>query len=177
MPTTFRAALLIALAPLAAAAALPTVAQAAAPAVTVGATVTDTAGGLVGTVSALKDGLATVKTDQHEVQIPVTSFGAGANGTVILSVTRAELNAQVAQSLAAASANVKVGAAVTGAAGAPVGTISAIEGDLVTLKLASGKLVKLPRAGVAGTETGAAIGMTLAELNAAVAASEAAAPK
>ena len=177
MIKTARFALLIAALPLAAGAASPASAQAAAPAVAVGAAIVDPAGAPIGSVSALKDGLATVKTDKHEVQIPVTSFGAGTSGTVVLGVTRDTINAQVEKSLAAASANVKIGAAVTGAGGAGVGTIAAIEGDLVTIKLASGKSVKLPSKGVAGTANGAAIGQTAAELDAAVAASEAAAPK
>lgn len=133
-----------------------------------GAKVSDTSGGEVGTILRADGDFVILKTDKHEARLPKTSFTAH-NGGFIMAMTQAQVNAAVDEAMAQASANLAPGASVTGTGGASVGTIESIEGELVTLKLTSGKLVRLPRTGVAPGPNGAVIGMTAAELEAAAA--------
>jgi preprotein translocase subunit YajC len=161
--------------PLALAGALALAAPFAAPAlaqaqagITVGMAVVDTAGNPVGTVVARKGDMVTVKTDKHEVPLPSASFTPH-EGKLLYAETQAQLNAKMDAAIAAAAASVAVGAQVTGAAGAVVGAIEAIDTETVTLKLTSGELVRLPKNGVAGTPQGPVIGMTIEELTAAAA--------
>lgn len=152
-----------------AAAVQPALAQTApAPAASfsAGATVNDTAGGEVGTIARDDGNFVILKTDKHEVRLPKTSFTAH-NGGFIMAMTRAEVNAAVEEALAEADKKIAVGASVSGSQGSPVGTIDAVDAEFVTLKLVSGKLVKLPRNGIAPGPNGAVIGMTAAELEAA----------
>jgi hypothetical protein len=81
-------------------------------------------------------------------------------------MTQAELNAAVEKDQAAAEASLAVGAPVKDSAGASAGTIEAIDAEFVTLKLASGKSVRLPRNGIAGSSNGAVIGLAAADLEA-----------
>jgi hypothetical protein len=82
-------------------------------------------------------------------------------------MTRDQLNAEIDKAQAAAAAQIVVGATVKGAAGATVGTIEALDGQLVTLKLTSGKSVRLPRSAVGGGPNGPVIGLTAEEIEAA----------
>lgn len=136
---------------------------------TAGAKVNDTAGGEVGTITRADGDFVIVKTDKHEVRLPKTSFTAH-NGGFIMAMTRDQVNAAVEQTLAQANSKIVAGAKVTGTAGGDVGTIDSVDGEFVTLKLASGKLVRLPRSGVAPGPDGAVIGMTVAQLEAAAGA-------
>lgn len=138
-----------------------------------GMTVVDPSGGTVGLVTGVKGDLLLLKTDVHEVQLPLASFTAH-EGKLLFGMTAAQLNAETERAMAEADAAVTVGAQVFGSAGEPVGQIEAIEGDLVTVKLANGNMVRLPRSGVGGSADGALLGMTAAELEAL--ASQAAAP-
>jgi hypothetical protein len=131
-----------------------------------GAKVSDTAGGEVGTIGKVDGDFVILKTDKHEVRLPKTSFTA-ANGGLIMAMTRDQVNAAVEQTLAQADQKITVGASVSGSEGAAVGTIDAVDDEMVTVKLTSGKLVRLPRSGVAPGPSGAVIGMTAAELEAA----------
>jgi preprotein translocase subunit YajC len=161
----------------AAASAVPALAQAQAPApapaasavagFNVGATVKDTAGGVVGTVSKVDAQNVTLKTDKHEVPIPRSSFTATKDG-LLFGMTRDQFNAAVDAQLAAAQAKMVVGATVVGSAGASVGTIEAMDDQYVTIKLTSGSSVRLPRASVGAGPNGPVIGMTAADLEAAV---------
>jgi hypothetical protein len=151
-----------------AAALQPALAQSAAAAAdfSAGAKVSDTAGGEVGTIASIDGDYVILKTDKHEVRLPKTSFTAH-DGGFIMAMTRAQVNAAVEQSLASAAEKIVVGATVTGSQGATVGTIDALDDEYATLKLSSGKLVRLPRSGLAPGPNGAVIGMTVAELEAA----------
>lgn len=131
----------------------------------VGTTVTDAKGGPVGTVTAVSGEVITVKTDKYEANLGKSSFTPH-QGKLLIAMSQAELNAAIEKDKAAAEASLAVGATVKGRAGTPVGTIEAIDGEFVTLKLASGKVVRLPRAGIAGSADGAIIGLTQAELEA-----------
>jgi preprotein translocase subunit YajC len=145
-----------------AAPAAPALAQAA------GTQVVDTTGGAVGTVVRLDGANVVIKTDKHEVALPKTSFTAH-EGKLLFGMTQAQLNAEVEKSLAEAAAAVAPGATVKGSGGTVVGTVEAVEADLVTIKLQSGNLVRIPRSGVAGSNGEVVIGMTAQELEAQVA--------
>ena len=135
----------------------------------VGAQVRDTKGGEVGTITKVDGQFVIVKTDRHEVRLPVSSFTAH-EGAFLMAMTRDQLNAEVEKTLASASANLAAGASVTGSQGGLVGTIDSLDAEFVTVKLTSGKLVRLPRKSVAPGPNGAVIGMSVAELEAAAAA-------
>lgn len=146
------------------AAALAVAAPAAAQ-VTVGAQVVDTTGNPVGTVIALKGDNLVLKTDRHEVQLPVASFTPD-KGKLLFAMTRAQLNASTDAALAAAAATVAVGANVRGTGGEVAGTIDAIDTQTITLKLASGEKIRLPKNAIAGTPNGPVLGVSVDELKA-----------
>ena len=147
-------------------------AAAAKPSPTAGAQVKDTNGGEVGTITKVDGQFVIVKTDRHEVRLPVASFTAH-EGHFLMAMTRDQLNAEVDKTLAAANAKLVGGATVSGSQGGNVGTIEAIDAQYVTVKLTSGKSVRLPRAAIAPGPNGGVIGMTVAELEAAAAAATA----
>jgi preprotein translocase subunit YajC len=151
-------------------------APAAGAAIAAGMAVKDTSGGDVGTVARVDGQFIVVKTDKHEVRLPATSFTPH-EGALLFGMTRDQLNAEVERSLAAAAAKDAPGAAVTGTAGAAVGTISAVDEQTVTIKLASGNLVRVPRSGVAPGPNGVVVGATAADLEAAAKQSAGPAPK
>jgi preprotein translocase subunit YajC len=153
----------------------PAFAQAAQAGIAAGAQVKDTNGGDVGTVTKVDGQFVVLKTDRHEVRLPVASFTAH-QGHFLMALTRDQLNAEVDKTKAAADAKLVAGAAVAGSQGGNVGTIDAIDAQFVTVKLASGKLVRLPRAAVAPGPNGGVIGMTVAELEAAAAQATGGAP-
>ena len=65
---------------------------------------------------------------------------------------------------AAAEASLAIGSPVKGTGGADIGTIESIDTEFVTLKLTSGKSVRIPRSGIAGSAQGAVVGLTVADL-------------
>jgi len=138
----------------------------AAAAVTAGAIVKDTSGGEVGTIVRVEGDQLILKTDKHEVRLPVSSFTATDSGA-LFGMTRAQLNAEVEKALAAANAQIVAGATVKTTAGSVVGTIEAVDDQFVTLKLASGTSVRLPRAAVAGGAGGPVTSLTAEQLEAA----------
>jgi preprotein translocase subunit YajC len=148
----------------AAPAGAPAAAQKAA--IAPGTAVKDTAGGAVGTIARVDGDHVVVKTDRHEVRLPTSSF-TPVEGGLLFGMTQAQLNAEVDKAKAAAGAKIAVGAAVTGAAGANVGTIAAVDAEWVTLKLTSGASVRLPRSAVAAGDKGVVTSVTAAELEAA----------
>lgn len=135
-------------------------------AVAVGATVKDTQGGVVGTITRVEGGNLVLKTDRHDVTLPVSSFTATDDGA-LFGMTRDQLNAEVDKAKAAADAQIVAGASVKGAAGAVVGTIEAVDAEFVTLKLASGTSIRLPRNAIAGSPNGPVTGMTAEQIEAA----------
>ena len=150
----------------------PATAQAA-PAITPGMQVTDAKGGAVGTVTAVNGDVVTVRTDRLEANLDKSSFTAS-EGKLLMGMTQVELNAAIEKDQAAAEASLAVGSPVKGSAGAQIGTIEAIDAEFVTIKLASGKSVRLPRTGIRGAAGGAVIGLTQAELDAQIGATTAA---
>ena len=132
---------------------------------TVGAQVLDGKGNPVGTITAINGDVVTVKTDKVEANLAKGSF-AQQDGKLYIGNTQAELNALIEQQNAAAEASLAVGAPVKGTGGAQIGTIEAIDAEFVTLKLTSGKSVRIPRSGIAGSAQGAVVGLTVADLEA-----------
>ena len=153
--------LFVALASAALVAASPAFAQA--DAFTVGAQVLDTSSNAVGTITAINGDVVTVKTDKIDANLGKASF-AQQDGKLYIGMSQAELNAAVEKDNAAAEASLAVGSAVKDSAGAAAGTIEAIDAEFVTLKLASGKSVRIPRTGIAGSANGAVVGVTVADL-------------
>ena len=135
-----------------------------------GTQIVDTKGGAVGTVVRVDGENVVIKTDKHEVALPKTSFTAH-EGKLLFGMTQAELNAATEKSLAEAAAAIAPGATVKGSAGAVVGTIDAVDTETVTIKLASGSLVRVPRTGVAAGNGDVVVGLTAQELEASAAPS------
>jgi len=128
-----------------------------------GMQVVDPAGGVVGTVTSVKGDALVLKTDKHEVQLPLSAFTAS-EGKLLFGMTAVELNAATEKAMAEASAAIAVGAPVYGSGGALAGHIEAIEADLVTIKLTTGASVRLPRSSIAGSEKGAVLGLSAEQL-------------
>lgn len=135
-------------------------------ALTAGVAVKDTAGGDVGTITSVDGGFAIVKTDRHEVRLPLTSMTATPAGA-LLGMTRDELNASVDQALAQAGPVLSVGATVHGSAGGVIGTVEEFDEQFATVKLDEQTKVRLPVEAFGRGENGPVIGMTVEELRAA----------
>ena len=145
----------------------PVVAQAQA-GITIGMQVTDASGAPVGTVVGLKGPNLLVRTDKHDAMLPRTSFSVS-KGKLLFGMTEAQLDAQIEQSLAAASAAIVAGAAVKGIGGTPVGTIEAVADGNATIVLQDGKKIAVPQTGLRGNSDGSVtIGYTAAQLEAMV---------
>ncbi|PSJ43277.1 hypothetical protein [Allosphingosinicella deserti] len=152
------------------AAALPAAAQqpAAQAAVGPGTIVKDDKGAEVGTVARVEGETYIIKTDKHEVPIARASVTPH-EGALLFGMTRDQLNAAVEQQLAKKDAAITTGATVLGSAGTPAGTIDAVDPEFVTLKLPSGKAVRLPRTALALGQSGLVTGATAEQLEAAAA--------
>jgi hypothetical protein len=149
---------------LSAAAALLPLATPALAQLRVGATVTDQSGGVVGTITAIDGANLRLRTDRHEVPLPVASFTA-TDSAVLFGMTQAQLNAAYEAALAQSQQAFAVGAAVKDRNGAAVGTVQALDAESVTVQLANG-IIRLPRGSFAGSAEGLVTGATLAELQA-----------
>lgn len=151
----------------------PAGAQASATAsVATGATVYDTSGGVVGTVASTDGTNAVIDTGTNKAAVPLTSLGKGAQGPV-LAMTKAQLDAaagaQQQQASAAFRSQLVTGASVYGSGGTKLGTIKAVDTSMVTLTTDKGD-AKLPIAGFGPGPQGVTIGMTAAQLSAAMGA-------
>ncbi len=157
-------------------AAAPPAAAPAATALTAGAKVLDTSGGSVGTIDSIDGDYAVLATAKNKVRLPKTSFAVGPNGPVI-AMTAAQIDAAAAQAApaqaAAAKPNVAAGAAVSDTQGGAVGTVASVIGQFATVKLTSGKQVRLPvSAFAAGDSGGLKVAMTAEQLSAAAGATK-----
>lgn len=139
----------------------------------VGMAVVDSQGGAVGTITAVSADTLTVKTARHQAELPKSSLTIS-EGKALFGMTQAELEASIERTLAAkAEAALKVGATVKGKDGASVGTIDALDAGNVTIRLASGPRISIPRSGIAvDAEGNGAIGLTAAELEAQIRAAQ-----
>jgi preprotein translocase subunit YajC len=126
--------------------------------------IVDTAGGRVGTVTAIQGDNLTVKTDKHEIALPKASFTVN-NGKLLFAMTQAQLDTQIEASLAAAKAAVAAGSTVKGVGGEPIGTIESVADGKVTIVLESGRKLVLPQVGVRGNTDGTAtVGYTSGQI-------------
>ena len=132
-----------------------------------GAQVVDPNGNPVGTITSIGPNFVVLKTDKHDVRLSKESFAARPKG-LTFSMTREQLNASVEQSMANIDQLLTPGAIVRDRQRATVGTIETVEGDLVTLKLPSGAMVRLQKSGFAPGPNGPVIGMTAQQLEAQV---------
>lgn len=150
--------------------ATATAAGAAKVEVTQGAAVMDAKGGAVGTIASVNGDVAVIDTGVVKASVPTSSFAKSEKG-LLLGMTKAELEAAAKGASAEQKeqflASLAPGLAVTDASGGAVGTIEAIEGDLVTIATPNAK-AKLPKASLAQGPNGPVIGMTQAQLEAAV---------
>lgn len=133
--------------------------------IAVGTAITGPQGHPVGTVTAIEGSNAVVRTDKYDVRLPLTSIGKGPNGAVV-GVTRDELNAGIEQAMARVSELLKPGTSVYDPTGGVVGSVDAADAQFVTLKLASGKLARLPRTGFSLGKSGLIFGLTAAQIEA-----------
>jgi hypothetical protein len=146
--------------------AAPAVAQQGA--AKIGMQVTDASGGPVGTVVGIKGTNLLVRTDKHEALLPTASFRVE-QGKLLFGMTQAQLDAQIEQSLAAASSAVVAGATVKGLSGTPVGTIEAVADGNATIALQDGKKIAVPQNGLRGNPDGSVtIGYSAEQLQALV---------
>lgn len=165
-------------APQAAAPASPTAPAPASPTgplqITAGAAIVDSTGASVGTVDQVAGDVVTVNTGTNKVGVPKGNFAAGPNG-LVLGNTKAQLDAAAGQAAAQTQAQVKAaltpGAAVSGSAGAKLGTVKSADDQFVTLTSAKGD-VRLPITGFATGPNGLVVGMTAADFDAAVTAAK-----
>lgn len=156
-----------------AAATAPVAVQAAAaPTPTVGAMVYDPTDGDVGTVVQTTPDAVVIDTGTHKAAVPLTAFSTGPKGLRI-TLTKAQLDEAAAGQQAQVQAQLKsklvAGTAVRGVGGAPVGTIKAADEQFVTLTTTKGD-VRLPVSGFGLDAQGVIVGMTAAQLEAAVSA-------
>ena len=165
------------------AAATPAIAQqAAAPAataataasgtpagVTAGATVMDQAGNVVGTIDSVDSSGAVLNTGKVKAKLALASFAATPKGPII-ALTKDQVEAQVGQaSTQALDQALVVGAVVHGPQGAQIGTVESITGDQVVVATPKAK-AQLTKSAFAADSRGLIIGMTQAQLDAAIAA-------
>jgi len=138
--------------------------------VTQGAAVMDAKGGAVGTIASVNGNVAVIDTGVVKASVPTSSFAQSDKG-LLLGMTKAELEAAAKGASADQKeqflASLAPGTAVSDASGGAVGTIEAIEGDMVTIATPNAK-AKLPKASLAQGPNGPVIGMTQAQLEAAV---------
>lgn len=125
-----------------------------------GMQVVDVAGQPVGTVQSVRGNELILKTDRHEVRLPVSSFTPD-KGKLLFGMSRQALNRATDAMLANA---LLPGSEVRGKDGQLAGHIEALGQNYVTLELLSGEVVRLPRDSVAPGAKSAVLGITVAEL-------------
>lgn len=143
---------------------------AAASAPTVGATIVDTQGATVGTIASTDGTNAVVDTGTVKAAVPLSSFGTSPKGPT-LAMTKAELEAAAGQGAAQAAADFQAklttGAMVYGAGGTSLGTIKAVDGEFITVTTPKGD-ARLPKGSFGPGPQGVTVGMTAAQLEAAM---------
>lgn len=145
---------------------------------TVGATLFDPQGVEAGTIDSIQANAIIVSTGTAKVAVPTNAVGPGANGLVV-SLTKAQLNAAAAQAEMQAQADLRTrlvpGAQVRGVNGETVlGTIKTA-GDTVVLTTAKGDVSLAPSA-FGMSPNGLIVGLTPEQLDAAIAGAQPAAP-
>ncbi|MBX7456697.1 hypothetical protein K3152_00405 [Qipengyuania sp. 1NDH17] len=140
-----------------------------------GATVTGPEGNTVGTVVAIEGGNAIIDTGKHKIPLPASMYVESDAG-LTLPATKAMLDGMIDQQIAAAKAQLDaalvVGASAMAADHAPLGTITLIEGDEVTIARGGDEtnVVVLLRGHFTAGDHGLMAKYTNAEIDAAMAA-------
>ena len=151
------------------AAGAPAAPAAAGAAVAVGATIYDAQGGVVGTVASTDGTNAVIDTGTVKAGVPIASIGTSPKGPT-LGLSKAELEAaagQAAQAQGDIKSQLTAGTAVYGTGGTQLGTVKAADAQFVTLTTAKGD-AKLPIGSFGPGPKGVTIGMTQAQLDAAM---------
>lgn len=125
-----------------------------------GMQVVDVSGKPVGMIQSVRGNELILKTDRHEVRLPLTSFTPD-KGKLVFGLSRQALNQATDAMLAKAFLP---GAEVHGKNGAIAGHIETIGEQFVTVELRSGQCIRLPRTSIAPGSNGAVLGITVAEL-------------
>ena len=140
-----------------------------------GATVTGPEGNTVGTVVAVEGGNAIIDTGKHQIPLPASLYVESETG-LTLPASKAMLDGMVDQQIAAAKAQLDaalvVGASAMAADHAPLGTITVIEGDEVTIARGGDEanVIVLLRSHFTADDHGLMAKYTNAEIDAAMAA-------
>jgi preprotein translocase subunit YajC len=129
-----------------------------------GMQVFDPSGGVVGTVTATNGANLVLKTAKHEVQLPMASFTAN-QGKLLFGMTAAQLDAAAEEQAAVSSADIVAGAPVLGCDGTVAGTVDSVDEQTVTIKLASGQIVRVGRNTVSGRDNGVVLAVSTAKIN------------
>lgn len=140
-----------------------------------GAVVTGPEGNTVGTVVAVEGSNAVIDTGKHEIPLP-TSMYVESDAGLTLPATKAQLDGMIDQQIAEAKAQLDaalvVGATAMDAANAPLGTVTVINGDEVTIARGGDEndIIVLLRGNFTASEQGLMAKYTNAEIDAAMAA-------
>jgi hypothetical protein len=145
-------------------------APAAATSPSVGATVFGAGGERIGTIASLTADAAVIDNGTNQAAVPLNAFAADANGFKI-TLTKAQFDTAAAQAAAQSQGQLKAalvaGAQVKAVDGATViGTVKAVEGELVTLNTTKGD-IRVPVKGFAVGANGLVSGLTPAQIEAA----------
>lgn len=138
-----------------------------------GATVYDTSGTEAAKIESVTADAAIVDTGTNKLAIPISSFGAGANGPV-LTTTKAQLDAAAGQADAEAKAALMTklvpGTQIRGQAGQTViGSVKSVANELVLVTTPKGD-VNVPATSFKADANGLLLQMSAEDFNAAVAA-------
>lgn len=133
------------------------------PQIAAGMAIVDDGGNPVGHVVSVQGNDVLVRTDRHEARIPRSSLWSS-RGRLVMSMTRAQLNAAVDRLTPPPPVQIAPGVTVRGSGGAVAGTIESMSQDHVVLRLTSGEGVRIPRTSVGSNAEGAFITITAEEL-------------
>jgi hypothetical protein len=151
----------------------PPAQTAARPTPTVGATVSGAGGEQIGTIASVTADAAVIDNGTNKAAVPLNAFSQGPNGLTI-TLTKAQFDAAAAQAAGQAQSQLRqqlvAGAQVKASDNTTViGTVKAVEGDLVTLTTTKGE-IRVPLSGFAAGPNGLVSGLTPAQIEAAAGA-------
>lgn len=136
----------------------------------------DLQGAEVGKVDSIVNDVVVIDTGAHKAALAKSSMGSSPKGPTV-SLTKAQLDAQVAAAMEKAAAELNAalvpGAQIRGKAGAPIGAVKEVNGDQVVIDRPAGPVSLTKKAFAVGPQ-GVTISLTAEELDA---AAKAAAPK
>jgi hypothetical protein len=117
--------------------------------VAVGETVYGSQGAVVGTVTAVGNGVVTIDTGKHKAALPADAIGEIEGGKPAIGMTKEELDGQLDTMLAEQTAKVNAalvaGAAVADVDGAALGTVKSVDAAGVVVESAAGAFTLQPQ--------------------------------